>query len=178
MPKKILVVAALGLGTIVWLVIISPPARPQKSIDISVTELSVISGIGRVCTVQLSNVSNCHVQFAGGFGRTWYETEFLTNGTWEYGKVRTPGGGDQVLKPCQAITEIVEVPEGIYELRIGLSITSLTWRGQTAWHLYKHFPAWFRPLRGYLLVQDERKRSTVEWSGRYVIRDGRVTLKP
>jgi hypothetical protein len=160
-----------------WLVV-TPSTNTTKSLAITIESQLVLEESNKICSVLISNASDLNVQYAGGFGKAWLETAFRADGDWNHGQIRTPGGGVAILLPHETLVEKVEVPEEVAELRIGLSITCLTWRGRLGWRIASSLPEVFRPLSGFLLIQDERKRSTTEWSEAYIIVRDRVITKP
>ncbi len=178
MAKKayVVMIVTLIVAVLYWITL-TPRPGPTKSIEITIGPVLTHKSTITICSVLFSNASNYDVQYPGGFGRTWFETAFLKNHVWESGRVSTAGGGLGVLAPHQVVVETIEVPEGVTELKLGLSITSLTWRGRTAWRILLHWPEFLRPLCGFLLTQDERKRSTIDWSSVYIVIEDRIVPK-
>jgi hypothetical protein len=126
------------------------------------------NGHPRSCSVTVSNATDSVLQFAGGFNKFWFQIDYVDNGVWQRSYVRTPGGDDGLLPPHKALRDTIDVPEGTEALRVGLEITSLTWRGRLAWLIAgSSFGKFLKPVAGFLLVRDERNRSKTEWSDVY-----------
>ena len=115
--------------------------------------------------VLVSNSSSYPVEYAKGFNKFWFEIAYLSNGVWQTFEVRTPGVGSWLLAPHGLVTDTIKVPEAASVFKVGLHITSLTWRGRFAFRMSgSRFNGFFGPLLGFLLVQDEERRSNMEWS--------------
>lgn len=169
MAKRLLFAMAITTAiTVLYVVAMPSPSGPNKSLEFIIASELVRSNGVASAPVVVSNVSNCPVEYAGGFGSAWLEVGVSTNGVWRYEKLRTPGGGLAYLGSHRAFSQCVPIPPGVTRWKIGLAITSLTWRGKSAWRMLPD-PGVFRPICGYLLAKDERSRSVTEWSVEYII---------
>src|SRR6266496_5724199 len=127
MAKKLFVAMIVTLiGALLYWTTLTPGPGPTKSVEITIGPVLTYKGTVATCSVLFSNTSNYDVQYPGGFGKTWFETAFLKDRVWEHGRVNTPGGGLAVLAPNQVVVETIEFPVGDTELKLALSITSLT----------------------------------------------------
>lgn len=173
MTKRAIIVAGViialtGLGFLV--------ARPPSSISgriltftLAQLMLTNVNEGSNSWSVMISNASTSAVMFPGGGNKAWLHVAYLTSNGPRSAQVRTPGGGDGVILPGGQLTNFLEIPEGVTQLRVGLPVTSLTWRGRLAWQLAgSHLSSALRPLIGFLLGRDEKVRSITEWSEVYL----------
>lgn len=172
--RRVMVVAAVFFVVVVlWLLLTNPPSSISgKILSFTLTPLMSSNSTPRLCSVVIANTSGSPVMFAGGFNKAWLQIDYLTTNGWRSDQIRTPGGGNGVLQPNQQLTNTVEVPEAASKLRVGLPVTSLTWRGRLAWRVAGNRSVEvLMPLAGFLLRQDEKARSRTDWSGDYVPRN-------
>lgn len=151
-----------GIG---WLAVTKPPLPPARSIMLEVAPLSSANSVSGIYTVIVSNASNYPVTYAEGFNTILFTIAYMSNGVWQTFQVTTPGSDAWLLAPHGVVTDAIQVPEAASVFKVGLSITSLTWRGQFAFRMSgSRFSEHFKPLMGFLLVQDRERRSKTEWS--------------
>lgn len=175
MRKLPLAVAAVAVLAVAFVAFVArPPALQSTCLRFTLSQTSSNTDSGGSCLVVVSNSSESPVLYAGGFNKTWFRVGYVTNGEWQYTRVWTPGGGPGVMPPHSAINEVVQFPKGATAVKIGLPITALTWRGRFGWYIVGNCPEVLRPVAGLFLAQDERSRSTTEWSSEYAVQsDGR-----
>jgi hypothetical protein len=105
------------------------------------------------------------VEYGEGFNKILFEIAYISNGVWQPYQVWTPGREDRLLAPHEVVNDSIHVPGDDDLFKVGLHITTLTWRGRLALRLSEsRISRYLKPLTGFLIVQDEKKRSTVEWS--------------
>lgn len=168
--KALLAVAAVGLSAVIFVLIVAtPPPSQSRCLQFTVSQGPSNSAANPSCSVAVSNVSDSPVLYAGGFNKIWLEVAYRTNGVWQNTRVWTPGGGNGVLPPHAGIKDTVEVPFGATAVRVGLPITSLTWRGRFAWYVVGHCPEALYPVARLFMAPDERRRSGTEWSNDYAV---------
>jgi hypothetical protein len=156
------------IGTASWLIVITPPSVPSRSLDFTLQPLSFSNGFPRTCSVVLSNVSDFPVAIYGGFKAPWFDIAYLTNGVWQHDYVKTLDRGYSTLPPHTVNKSTIEVPDGATSLKVGLPFTCLTWRGRIAWSIAgSSFSDVLKPVTAFLMRQDERRRSKTEWSDEY-----------
>jgi len=160
-----LIVVAGFSSALGWFLATNPPLPPARSIILEVAHLPSSDSVSRRCTILVSNASNYSVEYAEGFNKIWFEIAYVSNGVWQTYEVRTPGVGSFLLAPHAVVKDTVKVPETTSVFKVGLHITSLTWRGRFAFRMFgSKIGRHLGPLMGFLLVQDEKKRSRTEWS--------------
>ena len=148
-----------------WFLATNPPLPPVRSIVLEVAPLPSSDSVSRGCALLVSNASNYSVEYAKGFNKIWVEIAYVSNDVWQTHEVRTPGVGSFLLAPRAVIKDTIKVPETATVFKVGLHITSLTWRGRFAFRMSgSAISGRLAPLTGFLLVQDEKKRSRTEWS--------------
>ncbi len=164
------ILLVLLLTAVVLVFVASPsPPPPVRSLDISLSPISQSGADPAVWEVTISNRSSFPVLYAGGFGRVCLKTAFLTEEGWKHDVRLMPGGGSGVISPGETVKDSVKIPRGVTRAKIGLGITSLSWRGKLAWRISRTRFQW--PLRSvvhYLLEKDLRGRRSTEWSEEFV----------
>jgi hypothetical protein len=117
------------------------------------------------CKALISNTSPFNLEYYGG-GESFFA--ICTNDVWGQIHIHTLDCGYTILPPGHSVTNILRIPKGATKIKVGFPMTSLTWRGNTAWYLAAHFPSGlFRSLGGFLLQKDESKRNVWVWSDEY-----------
>lgn len=148
-----------------WFLVTNPPLPPLRSIVLEITPLPSSDNVSRGCALAVSNASNYPVEYAKGFNKIWVDIAYVSNGVWQTHEVRTPGVGSFLLAPHAVIKDTIKVPEAATVFKVGLHSTSLTWRGRFAFRMSgSQIGRHLAPLMGFLLVQDEKKRSRAEWT--------------
>ena len=72
-------------------------------------------------------------------------------------------------------TGAVELPREASAFRVGLHVTSLTWRGKVAWRFgLSPFQGVLRPLASFLMPSGTQSRSRTEWSSQCPVIRGPV----
>lgn len=169
MKKRHLIgVLAVAVGftcALGWFLVTTPPLPPARSLVLEVAPLPSDDRVSRGCSLLVSNTSEYPVEYAKGFNKVWVQIAYKSNGVWETHEVRTPGVGSFLLAPRAVLKDNFKVPETATAFKVGLHMTSLTWRGRFAFRMSgSKTSRQLAPLMGFLLVQDEKKRSTTEWS--------------
>lgn len=155
-----------------WLVAVNPPLPPARSLVLKIVPRRSGNGVSRECTLLVSNSSSFAVEYAKGFNRIWVDLAYTSNDVWQTYEVRTPGVESCLLVPHAVMTNSIIVPENATAFKVGLYVTSLTWRGQLAFRMsYGAISRYLRRLTGLLLVQDEKRRSREEWSDEQNVAD-------
>lgn len=166
-------IASVALVALGFLVVRPPAQISGRAVSFALLRSIATNRTSSSCSVLISNMSECPVMFAGGFNRAWLEIDYLSASGRCSVVGRTPGGGNRILLPHQTLTTGLEIPQGAMQLRVGLAVTSLTWRGRLAWRLAGSRGGKFlRPLIGALLGRDEKRRSRMEWSIDYRLPKG------
>jgi hypothetical protein len=148
-----------------WSLVKTPSLPPARSLVLDVEPIPSDDNISRRCALLVSNISEFPVEYAEGFNKLWVEITYKSNGVWITHEVRTPGVGSFLLAPHAVLRDTFNVPETATVFKVGLHITSLTWRGRFAFRMSRSKTSrHLSPLIGFLLVQDEKNRSTTEWS--------------
>jgi hypothetical protein len=124
--------------------------------------------------VIVSNTSGYPIEYPGGFGKVWFDINYISNGLSRSASVWTPGGGVGLLNAHEIIKDSIEIPMGASEFRIGVAITSLTWRGILGRSLVIGTDRDILRLCGAFMRRlDLRNRSKTEWSDEvHIIRGG------
>jgi hypothetical protein len=157
----------LTLGFL-WLAACIPSSAKSEHLNIHITAGSTDRIGNVVCSVVVSNASLYPANFRGGFGVPWFDIAYFTNNLWRSTHVWTPGGGDGILGPHEAMCSVVHVPNGASAVKVGLTFTSLTWRGRVAWWTSaRSFSDILRPVTVFLWHQDKKWRSKVDWSNEF-----------
>jgi hypothetical protein len=165
----------MGVSAAIFVLIVAtPPPFRARCLQFTLSQVPSNTVPALSCSVAVSNLSDSPVLYAGGFNKLWLRVAYSTNGIWHYTRVWTPGGGNGVLPPHTEIKDTVEVPLGATAVKLGLPITSLTWRGRFAWYVVGHCPEALYPVARLFMAPDERRRSRTEWSREYSVQgDGR-----
>ena len=165
---KSLILGVLILAILVaifGMVLVNPPPMPWKSLAFTLRTTPNGQTGSKSISVVLSNTSQHSVLFPAGFGQPWFKVEYQTNGVWAHSSVRTPGGGEELLRSGQSIQSSINVPEASQAVRVRLRVTSLTWRGRFSLWLFSHGNLFILgPIEGYLAGEEQRRRSTNECS--------------
>ncbi len=172
--KKMLVLAIMamiiGIGLYSALTVV--PAMPAKNLWFSATPVTERNGSNGLYSVIVSNCSGFSIlyPFLGGTG-PWFSVECLTNGQWHDCHVHGIGGGTGVMAPHETRLGSIRIPKEALAFRVGLHITSLTWRGRAAWSIGAGpLQRTLGPIAGPLLMpSDVRTRTKTEWSGEHSI---------
>ena len=147
----------------------APSGPPPRSLAFTISSISLSNGF-RTCNVVVSNVSDYSVEAGGGSDTLWFEIAYLTNEVWQYSHVHTVDGGLAYMAAHSAERKnLIKIPDTATALKVGLNFTSLTWRGQLAFRIAGG-PFGGRVLRtvtGFLLLQDEKRRTKTEWSDEF-----------
>jgi hypothetical protein len=158
------------IGTGFFLALTIVPAMPVKNLCFSATPAVEGNGSNGLYSITVSNCSDFSVlyPFLGGTG-PWFSVQCLTNGEWHDCHVRGVGGGTAVIAPHQLKQGSIRVPREASAFKVGLHITSLTWRGRAAWSIGTgRFQRTLGPIVGPLLMpSDVRRRTKTEWSGEH-----------
>jgi hypothetical protein len=165
MTKKIGVVCAVvAFAALSTVVALYEPSPPQRSVVFTVLPVFASNNTAQTCTVIVSNASDHTVVYTEGFGRIWFDVDYKSNAVWQHYRIET-NGGPALLQPHGVKKNSITVPAGATEIRVGMELTSLTWKGQLAFRIFRsNFGGSVRPIIHFLLVQDESKRSRTEWS--------------
>jgi hypothetical protein len=119
----------------------------------------------RTFAVSVSNISESTVELLGDIHRIDFTVVYLTNGSWRTGSTQILTAGPVLVLPGQVEHDSIRVPAGAAAFKVGLAITSLTWRGRFAWFcLGSRFESLLHPIMARLIGQDERCRTQFEWS--------------
>ena len=166
----------VGIITL-WMVLITPSSAPSKCIDFSFVQTPSSNGIRKLITITLSNCSDNTVEYYGGEKSPWYQIAYESNGVLCHTSVSSIDRGYGRLHSHDAIKSGLNLPIAASSVKVGLSITSLTWRGNTAWSLVGDRFDWVqRPVVGFLLRQDEKYRTKTEWSKEYLLIETNETI--
>lgn len=170
MRRRILVLlAALIIAMVVFFVWPDsmPPVRPVSFIFEDAANSDAMASVIRVT---VTNISNCDVLYAGGFGKAMLRIRHLSNMEWREELVRPPGVGVAVLLPGEAFKQQIEIPHLAERIQIGLDVTSLSWQGKLALRIARISDAGaMRPLVQMLLRHDDKLRRSKEWSKEVIL---------
>ena len=171
MKKVVLITLILVVVVgIFGVVLLNPPSMPPKSLAFTIKSTRSSNNSPTTISVLLSNASQYPVLFKAGSDQPWFRIAYLSNGVWTQSSLRTPDGGERILRTGESAASMIEVPESAGAVRVGLSITSLTWRGRVAWWLLvNQSQTVFGLVESFLASIEERRRSTNEWSNIFVI---------
>jgi hypothetical protein len=158
----------LGCGLIFWLTLTDPPSIPARSLEFIIAPSVSSSELNKTISITLSNCSDCPVMYRGGIKSPWYEISYVSNGVACESSLQTVDGGPGKLPPHTLLRSEINIPEGASVLKIGLTFTSLTWRGRVAWATVGgSFESLRGPLARFLASGDIKTRSKIEWSDEY-----------
>jgi hypothetical protein len=124
--------------------------------------------------VVISNASDYCVLYPifGGLKEPMLYTKYSTGGAWSESRGNSIATGDGLMRPHEVKATKVEVPERTTGFKVGLFITSLTWRGRLAWRTTQTQPQRaLAPIGRFLMQKDTRARSVTEWSEQYIPTD-------
>jgi hypothetical protein len=145
--------------------LLNPALLSKQSLVFIIKPMPSSNNVPRMVSVVLSNASQYPVLFKAGDEHPWFKLSCLSNSVWTETSLRTIDDEYKTLKKGEALQSILAMPKSIDAARLGMSFTSLTWRGRFAYWLMLNQPeSIFGPLQGYLIRIDMRSRSTVEWS--------------
>ena len=161
----VLVTASL-VAAALFLISAVKSSMPPKCVGFTVISTSLSNGVPRQVLVAVSNVSDSPLlcNFMADMKSPWFEVAYTTNGAWHDDVILSFGGGSGIIPPHQAEKGAIAIPDGATKLRIGLHITSLTWRGRLAWKTLDTTNSRLRSLTGFLMAMDLRNRSRTEWT--------------
>jgi hypothetical protein len=164
-----MLIGILGCGLTLWLILTNPFAVPARSISFLIKPSMNGNGLGKTISITVSNCSDCPIQYDGGADTPWYRIAYVSNNVLCDTFIRTVDAGHNKLPPYAVKQSELEIPKGATTLRVGLSFTSLSWRGRLGWSMIRHsFGPLCDPIIGFLVGQDVKKRSKTEWSGEYL----------
>ena len=154
------------LAVALVLILAGSSSLPPKCVEFTTVASSPSNGIPRQVSVIVSNVSDSPLlcNFMADMKSPWFEVAYTTNGSWHDDVILSFGGGSGIIPPRQAEKGAIAIPDGATKLRIGLHITSLTWRGRLAWKTLGTTNSRLRSLTGFLMAMDLRNRSRTEWT--------------
>jgi hypothetical protein len=169
MKRKLFIAASFVIiGAALCRVLCFPTPLSSRCLDFKVAARLPVQKAPRTFFVVVSNASDCTAEYGAGFNKVWFSIAYLTNGVWQTDVVYTPGGGPALLKAHDTRRDNIVVPENATAFKVGLSVTSLTWRGRFAWVIAgSRFSELLKPLSRSLHVRDQKNRSTIEWSDEY-----------
>jgi hypothetical protein len=118
--------------------------------------------------VVISNASEFSVLYPiyGALKDPMVYIKSANGGQWQEAHGSSIAIGDGVMRPHEVKTTSVEVPERTTRFKVGLYITSLTWRGRLAWCTAPNRP--LAPIGRFLMKKDATTRSATEWSEQYI----------
>lgn len=146
-------------------VILRCPPMPTRSLAFGIRMTAPTNEALNTISIVLSNVSKYPVLFPAGFRQPWFRVAYVSNGVWAENAMRTPGGGKQLLKPHESLQSVIEVPKNAEAAKVGLRITSLTWRGELGLWLFTHCnQGILGQIQSWLSRTEQQRRSTNEWS--------------
>jgi hypothetical protein len=165
MKRVVCCCAVVGLACVAGLFLMgSNRPMPSRWTTCTIEPMSTAGSV-RVCSVTVSNTTDSDLLCSGGFNKLWFEVRYSTNGAWQQLHIRTPGGGNCLIAPHRVLCSTIEVPQQTQALNVGLDITNLSWRGRLGWWIAGGpCRGLLKPLVGFLVSQDERNRSRMEWS--------------
>ena len=152
-----------------WFALTAVPSAPQSSVKFFIKPLPADSEIGETISLTLSNSSSDFLQYRGGLKAPFFKMSYISNGA-DCQDVIVPKNDIEnltYLRPHQFIETTIKLPAEATFYKFGFSYTSLSWRGKLAWDILemrREIPFDRRPVVGFLLQQDEKKRSKNEWS--------------
>jgi hypothetical protein len=157
------VVAVTGLSVILRSA--SPtPVPSQHFLKITLSMIPVSNGLPNRCSILVSNISASPVEYCGPASSPLFHVFYFANDTWHDYWTISYGRGLETIPACGYIKTTLDIPQGATALKLGLDITSFTWRGATGWRLIGKGPAIVNTLAGFLVRQDEKVRKVTEWS--------------
>jgi hypothetical protein len=162
MKWVVAILIVLAVALIAWLAAIHPGVAPVSSAVFAINASVSSNGLPTKCRAIISNASPCNIEYYGG-GEIFLA--IYTNGDWGQVHIHTLDSCFNILPPNHSVTNIFEVPEGVTKFKVGFPLTSLTWRGNMGWNIATDFPSGsLKFLSGFLLQQDQDRRSKWEWS--------------
>lgn len=173
MKARVITAAAgtlLLLG--VWLIATPWSHEPPSSLRFTVLPINATNSLTRSYAVAVSNASELYIlhAFWGHPGNPWLDVAFLNNGIWRSVSRPGIGGGSTVLCPHGVEKGTIEVPAVAEAFKVGLDVTSLTWRGRIAWTIgQSRCQRVLRPMVTFLMPLDTNKHAKLEWSREYLL---------
>lgn len=165
------ILAFVLLGAIIfWLALIASPSAPSRSLDFVIKPKVADFGLQNTLTIVLSNCSDCTLLYDGTSRTPGYEVIYSINSSLHTNSLASIGENHKNLPPHSIITSQVEIPREVNSVRVGLYVTSLTWRGRAALVLNgRGLSSVLDPITRLLARQDIEKRSKFEWSDEFIL---------
>ncbi len=170
MRRKIICAFVAVFLLSILLLSIGPSSDVPRTFAFSLEPSSSNTNSNQDCDIVVSNISSFPAEISRGSDTLWFTLSCRTNGTWNEHSTRTVDGGMGVIPPHTSVKSTVQIPSGIDAIKVGLNFTSLTWRGRIACGIIGDYPEFCWPAAGFLLRQDEKKRSGIEWSDVFLVR--------
>lgn len=131
-----------------------------------------ISHVTRLCNVTISNLSDSPLLVTGGEWGFWFHVRCMTNGVWWEYSTRSTDPGWGIFPPHQVDTNSqLVIPYGATALKIGLPFAINTWNTVSSRHGVPVF------IKKFLVGQDFKSHSKIEWSTEYLINTNSFRLQ-
>ncbi len=171
MKKKAfwLVPMLLAAYAVLFVDIIPMPAR---HIAFSLNSVGVNTEGLRQYHVAITNISGVPILCTTSMRKTvWPHVLYLRRGIWEEAvEERRLAGGTGVMYPNDYGIGAVAVPSDAEAMRIGMHLTSLSWKGRLGWQILE-IRKRGTLISNSLVSWDTKHRSRTEWSIDYQLRD-------
>ena len=123
-------------GVIGWLVVVNPPPPVPRSLCFTIFPITSNNVSLLACPVIVSNASDCPLEYTEGFGKLSFNISYRANGVWKISSISTEGSsGTGLMAPHAVRKDSIKIPKNADAIKLGLDVTSLTWRGRFAWYL-------------------------------------------
>lgn len=163
--------AALFLAAVaLWLIVSRSPPPLKASLAFAVAPTRTNDPFCRSYSVVISNSSKFYVLYpiSGGLKEPMVYIKYITPAGWQESYGTSVGKGDGLMRPHEVKRTNIEIPEGAAGFKVGLYITTLTWRGRLAWQTVEGRPQRaLAPIGRFFMQKDTRTRSVTEWSEQY-----------
>ena len=160
---------------VLYLFITCPPCINTKTLDYQLVAINTNNIQYNVCLCLISNSSNSTIFYmTAGYDindQPLCSWNVLSNGVWLVKYDFSVTHHHLLLRPHEFVKYEADLPKNFTKLKIGLDITSLTWRGRLGWDIYQsRFSSAGLPLALFLFQADYKKRSKIEWSREYDVK--------
>jgi hypothetical protein len=154
----IMLLAAFGF------VLVHRAPLPPRTLEFRIEPAGPSDPATATHSVTISNKSDFRLGFRSGVHQPWFQIAFLVGEEWHTSQVHTFENGDMFLEPHSTDKGTICVPKEASKARVGLWVTSLTWRARCAkWLAGTRVSNVLRPAIGFLWKLDNC-HTTQEWS--------------
>jgi hypothetical protein len=153
---------------------VMPTTPPNHSLILTIRPDLSNKSIPGDYMITLSNYSDHSVEYS-----THVIASYMVGDLWLTSNVSGGGNNSGLLRPKRTQHGFVQMPNNATRIKVGVYYTSLTWRGALDYDTIDlPLRGIYVPMLGFLLMQDEKHRTKIDWSQVYSLNELNSTRQP